>query len=447
VESRQFARLVCGPVSRNLIRTQFINKRAADSLAARPPAIAKRAFRHLAVVGVGMMGRGIGFMAASAGLRVSFLDATLDAARGGPAFARKLLERQVAAGRRRPEEIDEVLGRMSVTDDHRELAACDIVVEAVFEDREIKRDVWTRLDAVMAPDALLASNTSSLPISGLASFVRDPARFIGLHFFSPVERMPLVEVIRGGLTSDITLAHALDFVGQLRKTPIVVNDSRGFFTSRVFLSYCHEGQAMLAEGVAPALIENAARLGGMSVGPLAVTDEVSSELQWHLIRQAEEDLGSAFVPPVSYEVLRRFATEIGRPGRKAGRGFYDYPADGLKRLWPGLSELYRPAAVQPDVAEVRDRLLFIQSLEAARCLDEGVLTSAAEADLGSVLGIGFPAWTGGVVSFVETCGAKDFLARARRLSRLHGGRFEPSPWLEAHARRLSAASIKTGRVS
>jgi 3-hydroxyacyl-CoA dehydrogenase/enoyl-CoA hydratase/3-hydroxybutyryl-CoA epimerase len=245
--------------------------------------------------------------------------------------------------------------------------------------------------------------------------------------------MPLVEIILGKKTSEDTLARALDYVGQLRRTPIVVNDSRGFYTSRCFGTFLYEGMQMLAEGVIPALIENSARMAGMPVGPLTVADEVTIDLQWKVIRQAEQDLGKRFQRPVSYDVVRRFVEELKRPGRRFGAGFYDYPAGGRKRLWPGLASVYPPAAEQPDAAEVGMRLLHIQALEAARCMEEGVVTTAAEADLGSILGWGFPAWTGGALSYIDTIGVRKFVADCDRLAKRHGRRFKPSRWLRARA--------------
>ena len=344
--------------------------------------------------------------------------------------------------------------RIRPTASYSDLAGCDFVIEAVFEQREIKAEVTAKAEAVIAPTAVFASNTSTLPISGLAQASERPARFIGLHFFSPVEKMPLVEIIVGKKTSDETLARALDYVGQLRKTPIVVNDSRGFYTSRCFGTFLYEGMQMLAEGVTPALIENGARTAGMPVGPLAVADEVTIDLQWKVIRQTEQDLGKRFRRPVSYDVVRRFVEELKRPGRRFGAGFYDYPTSGRKRLWPGLASVYPPAAKQPDAAEVGTRLLHVQALEAARCIEEGVVTTAAEADLGSILGWGFPARE-------NPEGRKSADARsaslgpprvknmhpfnasytrhvalfARGLARRHGQRFKPSRWLRDRAER------------
>ena len=313
--------------------------------------------------------------------------------------------------------------------------AADLVIEAVFENRDIKADVTRKAEAVIPKNAVFASNTSTLPITGLAQASQRPTQFIGIHFFSPVDKMPLVEIILGKKTSEDTLARALDYVGQLRKTPIVVNDSRGFYTSRCFGTFVYEGMAMLQEGVSPALIENAAKMAGMPVGPLAVADEVTIDLQWKVIRQSEADLGRKFVKPVGYDVVQKFVEELKRPGRRFGAGFYDYPQDAKKHLWPGLAEVYPHAQQQLPVAEVQKRLLYIQALETTRCMEEGVLTTAAEADLGSILGWGFPAWTGGTLSYIDTIGIRPFVAECDRLAKRYGKRFKPSKWLRERADR------------
>ena len=303
----------------------------------------------------------------------------------------------------------------------------------MFEQRDIKADVTGRAEAAIGKDTVFASNTSTLPITGLAQASKRPRLFIGVHFFSPVDKMPLVEIILGKKTSPEALARALDYVAQLKKTPIVVNDSRGFYTSRVIGTIANEGQAMLAEGVAPALIENAARMAGFPVGPLAVSDEVTLELQWKIMRQTEQDLGARFVRPVGYDVLRKMI-DLGRLGRRQGGGYYDYPSDGAKHLWPGLREHWPVAAEQPDVQEVMKRFLFIEALESARCMEEGVITHPADADLGSILGIGYPAWTGGAISYIETFGIPEFVAECQRLAKRYGPRFKPTRTLRRMAR-------------
>jgi len=429
VERDYFARLAAGSVARNLVRTLFINRQRAEKLAARPAGIPPTDVTRVGVLGAGMMGAGLAYVLARSGIHCRVIDRTPEIAERATSYAERALQREIKSGRLDEDAAARVMDRIQPGVDFTVLDDCALVIEAVFEDREVKADVTRRAERVLPPGALFASNTSTLPISGLAEASRDPTRFIGLHFFSPVERMPLVEVIRGRQTSDETTAHALDLVRKLRKTPIVVNDSRGFFTSRVFATYCYEGQMLLMDGVNPALIENAGRFAGMPVGPLAVMDEVSLELQYHVVQQARADLGGEFVEPPSWPVLQLFVEELRRMGRKSGGGFYDYPAGEPKRLWAGLAEHYPPSAAQPSLDEVKTRLLYIQTLEAARCRQEGVVTSAADADLGSILGWGFPSWSGGALSLVDTIGAAEFVRVAKDLAARHGPRFEPCDWL------------------
>jgi 3-hydroxyacyl-CoA dehydrogenase/enoyl-CoA hydratase/3-hydroxybutyryl-CoA epimerase len=286
---------------------------------------------------------------------------------------------------------------------------------------------------VIPDTAIFASNTSTIPITGLAEASERPEKFIGIHFFSPVDKMPLVEIIVGKKTSDEAIARSLDYVQQLRKTPIVVNDSRGFYTSRCFMTFTNEGMTMVAEGISPALIENAAKMASMPVGPLAVIDEVTIELGYKIATQAEADLGDAFQPISGFDIMKKMVEELDRKGKRYGMGFYDYPEDGQKRLWPGLAELYPLAEQQPSVDEVKNRLLVIQALETARCYEEGVLTHPADADLGSIFGWGFPPWTGGTLSFIDTMSIGKFVAECDRLAAAYGPRFEVSDWLRARA--------------
>ena len=435
VESKYFGQLLSGNVARNLMRTMFINKGLADKLARRPAGPPKSQVRKLGILGSGMMGAGVAYVSALAGIEVVLLDSTRELAEKGKDYSNKLLAKDVGRGKKTQADADAVLARIKPTVSYDDLAGCDLVVEAVFENREIKADVTQKTEAVIPKNAVFASNTSTLPITGLAQASRRPAQFIGIHFFSPVDKMPLVEIIVGKKTSDDTLARALDYVAQLRKTPIVVNDSRGFYTSRCFGTFVYEGMAMLQEGVSPALIENAARMAGMPVGPLAVADEVTIDLQWKVIKQTEQDLGRKFVKPVAYEVVQKFVEELKRPGRRFGAGFYDYPQDAKKHLWPGLREVFPSAVVQLPVEEAEKRMLYIQALETTRCMEEGVVTTAAEADLGSILGWGFPAWTGGTLSFIDTIGIREFVAECERMSKRYGKRFKPSKWLKARAER------------
>jgi 3-hydroxyacyl-CoA dehydrogenase / enoyl-CoA hydratase / 3-hydroxybutyryl-CoA epimerase len=432
IESRYFAQLLLDPVSRNLIRTMFINKGLADKLVRRPKEFPTSRVTTLGVLGAGMMGAGIAYVSAKAGMQVVLLDRAQELAEKGRAYARSVLEKEIARGRATQPQADEVLARIEATTDYARLDRCDLVVEAVFESRETKADVSAKAEAAIGADAVLATNTSTLPITGLARAVRRADRFIGIHFFSPVEKMPLVEIIVGEQTSRQTLARALDYVAQLKKTPIVVNDSRNFYTSRVFSTFVHEGLAMLAEGVAPALIENAARMAGMPVGPLAVSDEVTLELQWQVLSQTERDLGSEFRKPAGYDVIRELAVNLKRPGKRFGKGFYEYPEDGAKHLWPGLEKIYPRCAEQPSVEELKRRFLHIQALEAASCVEEGIV-HPVDADLGSVLGWGYPAYTGGAISYIDTLGPARFVQECEQLARRHGERFQPSPWLMARA--------------
>ena len=435
IESKYFGKLLSGPVARNLMRTMFVNKGLADKLMRRPAGPPKSQVRRLGILGAGMMGAGVAYVSARAGIDVVLLDSTLELAEKGKEYSRNLLAKDVSRGKRTQADADAVLARIKPTASYDDLAGADLVIEAVFENREIKADVTARTEAVIPKNAVFASNTSTLPITGLAQASKRPAQFIGIHFFSPVDKMPLVEIILGKKTGEDTLARALDYVGQLRKTPIVVNDSRGFYTSRCFGTFVNEGVAMLQEGVNPALIENAAKMAGMPVGPLAVSDEVSIDLSWKVMRQTETDLGRRYQKPVSYDTVRRFVEELKRPGRRFGAGFYDYPQDGKKHLWPGLAEVFPRAAQQPSADEVMKRLLCIQALETTRCMEEGVVTTAAEADLGSILGWGFPAWTGGTLSYIDTLGIRNFVAECDRLAKRYGKRFKPSKWLRERAER------------
>jgi len=435
IESRYFGQLLAGSVARNLMRTMFVNKGLADKLARRPAGPPKSQVRRLGILGAGMMGAGVAYVSALAGMDVVLIDSTLELAEKGKEYSRRLLAKDVERGKRTQADVDAVLARIRPTVSYDDLAGVDLVIEAVFESREIKADVTGKAEAVIPRNAVFASNTSTLPISGLAQASKRPQQFIGIHFFSPVDRMPLVEIILGKKTSEDTLARALDYVGQLRKTPIVVNDSRGFYTSRCFGTFVYEGMAMLQEGVNPALVENVAKTAGMPVGPLAVADEVTIDLQWKVIRQTEHDLGRRFVKPVAYDVVRKFVEELKRPGRRFGAGFYDYPQDAKKHLWPGLAEAFPRAMQQPAVDEVQKRLMYIQALETTRCMEEAVVTTAAEADLGSILGWGFPAWTGGTLSYIDTIGIRPFVAECDRLAKRYGKRFKPSKWLRERAKR------------
>lgn len=434
IEARHFVRLCTTPEAKNMIRTLFFSMGEANKLAHRPKDVPVQKYGRVGILGAGMMGAGIAHVTAQAGIDVVLLDTTREQAEKGKTYSQGLLDRRVQQKRMSQAERDEVLARIRPTTDFADLRGCELVIEAVFESREIKAEVTRKAEAVLAPTALFASNTSTLPISGLAEASSRPENFIGLHFFSPVDRMQLVEIIRGRQTSDATLARAMDYVKKIRKTPIVVNDSRGFYTSRVFGTYVSEGLAMLGEGIAPALIENAGRMAGMPVGPLALADEVSLELMHRVRQQTMKDLGNAYRSGPGDGVLG-LMVEKGRVGKKAGKGFYEYPAGDKKRLWPGLADHFPAAASQPPVAEVIQRLMYVQSVETARCIEEKVVTDPREADVGSVLGWGFAPARGGTVSQIHSVGLPAFVADCERLAQAHGGRFAPPRLLREMAAR------------
>jgi 3-hydroxyacyl-CoA dehydrogenase / enoyl-CoA hydratase / 3-hydroxybutyryl-CoA epimerase len=429
LESRHFASLASDNVAHNMVRTLFFSMGDANKLKNRPKDVEKSDFKKIGILGAGMMGAGIANVTAMAGLEVVLLDSTLEAAEKGKAYSEDLLNKRVSRKRMTEEKRDGVLGLITPTTNFADLDGCDMVIEAVFEDRAIKADVTAKTEAVIADDTIFASNTSTLPITGLAEASSRPANFIGLHFFSPVDKMPLVEIIMGEKTGDVALARAMDFVKRIRKTPVVVNDSRGFYTSRVFATYVAEGLALLAEGVKPALIENAGRIAGMPVGPLALADEVSLTLMHHVGTQTQKDLGDKYQASPADPVVQKFVNELDRPGKKAGRGFYDYPEDGEKRLWPGLAEAFPVVDQQPDVDDVKKRLMYVQSVETARCIEENVVTSPEDADVGSILGWGFAPFHGGVCSMVDSIGIEDFVSECDRLAQAHGERFTPNKLL------------------
>ena len=434
IENRYFMPLAKGPVAKNLISTLFFQKNAIDGGGNRPRAEA-RPVRRVGVLGAGMMGAGIAWACASRGIPVVLLDVSREKAEHGKAHSEQLVAKRVGQGRWTEAQGQDVLASIQPTSDYADLKGCDLVIEAVFEDRGLKAEVTRAAEAAIGADALIASNTSTLPITSLATAVSDPARFVGLHFFSPVEKMPLVEIIRGEHSSDASLARAYDLVKRIGKTPIVVDDGRGFFTSRVFRTYTCEGLAMLAEGVPAAEIENAAWLAGLPVGPLAVMDEVSLGLLDHVRAQTRADLeaeGRAAPEQPGDAVLDRMLA-LKRLGRASGAGFYDYPAEGAKRLWPGLAETFGGSATVP-LQDLKDRLLAVQALESVRILDEGVLNSVAEANIGSIFGLGFPAWTGGVLQYINQYGLEAFVERAHELARLYGDRFLPPASLVERAR-------------
>lgn len=422
-EARAFAGILMEPTSAAMIRSLFQSKEALDK-GARRPDLPQKPVACLGVVGAGMMGAGIAHVAARAGIPVVLLDATIEAAQRGKAQSASLLEKEVQRKKLTPEARDAILDRITPSTEDAALAACDLVVEAVFEDPKVKAEVFARIEAATGPACILASNTSTLPISDLATTCRRPGQMIGLHFFSPVDRMALVEVIRGHQTADPAVAKALDLVRALRKTPIVVNDARFFYANRCIIPYINEGLRLVAEGVAPALVENAARMLGMPVGPLQLVDETSIELGVKIARATRAAMGAAY-PDAAVDAVLFAMAERGRLGRKAGAGFYAYDP-GAKRLglWSGLSDLWPPAVTQPDLPRVQQRLMMIQALEAVRALEEGVLTDLREGDVGAILGWGFAPWSGGPFSWLDRIGAARALEICAALEPL-GRRFAP----------------------
>lgn len=438
IETRYFTELTTGQVAKNLIGTFWFQLNEIKAGGSRPQGLAPYLTKKVGVLGAGMMGAGIAYVSAVAGIAVVLKDVDLAAADKGKARSAALLDKKVARGQLTAEQREATLARIHPTDSNADLAGCDLVIEAVFEDRALKASVSAAAQAVVGDDAVIASNTSTLPITGLAMAVPDPTKFIGLHFFSPVEKMPLVEIIKGARTSDATLAQGFDFVLQINKTPIVVNDSRGFFTSRVFGTFTNEGIAMLGEGVSAPMIETEARKAGMPVGPLAISDEVSLSLMSHIRAQTAKDLraeGRAPIEHPAFAVIDLLLSEYKRPGKAAGAGFYEYPANGQKYLWPSLKSRFEKADGQISPQDIRDRLLFIQALETVRCMEEGVLTSTADANIGSIFGIGFAAWTGGALQFINQYGLQDFVGRAQYLAEQYGERFSPPALLLEKAAR------------
>ncbi|AMN82298.1 3-hydroxyacyl-CoA dehydrogenase NAD-binding domain-containing protein [Pseudomonas azotoformans] len=428
IETRYFTELVTGQVAKNMIGTFWFQLNEINAGRSRPQGFAPYVTRKVGVLGAGMMGAGIAYVSASAGIDVVLKDINLAAAEKGKAHSAALLDKKVSRGQLTAEQRETTLARILPTASDDDLAGCDLIIEAVFEDRALKANVSAAAQNVVGADAVIASNTSTLPISGLATAVPDQAKFIGLHFFSPVDKMPLVEIIKGARTSDETLARGFDFVLQIKKTPIVVNDSRGFFTSRVFGTFTNEGIAMLGEGVAAPMIETEARKAGMPVGPLAVSDEVSLSLMSHIRQQTAKDLqaeGKAVPTHPATAVIDLLVNEYKRVGKAAGGGFYEYPNGGQKYLWPELKSRFERPDQRISPQDVRDRLLFIQAIETVRCVEEGVLMSTADANVGSIFGIGFAAWSGGALQFINQYGLNDFIARARYLAEQYGERFTP----------------------
>ncbi len=430
VESRYLTHLIVGQNSKNMIQAFFFDLQAIGSGALRPEGVPHFEAARLGVLGAGMMGAGIAYAAARAGIDVVLKDVSAEAAEKGKGYSVSLLEKAVERGRMTAEQKDEVLARITPTENAADLKGCNTVIEAVFEDPSLKTKVYGEVQDVVNDDALLASNTSTLPITELAEGVNRPEDFVGMHFFSPVEKMPLVEIIKGAKTSPAAVARAVDVVQQIKKTPIVVNDSRGFYTSRVYGTLLNEAAALLAEGVDPQTIERAATLAGFPAPPLAMLDEVSLTLTQHIRKATEEAAareGRTLPHHPAEEVIDRMVTEFGRKGKAAGAGFYEYPADGKKFLWPGLREHFTTPGVSVPLRDIQERYLFDMALETARCFEEGVIESTAAANIGSIMGIGFPPLYGGTVQYMVGYdgGLAGFVARARELAEAYGERFEP----------------------
>ena len=431
IESRWFAKILRSPEAAAMIRSLFVSMQELNKGARRPANVPPSTLKKIGVVGAGFMGAGIAQVSAGAGIEVVLIDRDQETADKGKAGLHKALSDRVLKGRMKGAERDALLEKITPTADYAALKDCDLVIEAVFEDRKVKFDVMAKIQAVIGDNAILGSNTSTLPITSLASEFKDAGRFIGVHFFSPVARMMLVELILGKQTGDKALAVALDFVRAIRKTPIVVNDSRGFYTSRVVGTYIREGHLMLTEGVPAAMIENVGRMAGMPVGPLSLNDEVAVDLAWKILKATEADLGAKAIDPRQKKLLEEMVEKRGRFGRKNGKGFYDYAPGQPKKLWPGLAEL-QPKKLDPDsidIEELKLRLLGIQALETARCFEEQVLTDVREADVGSILGFGFAPFSGGTLSWIDGIGTRKFVELCRELEKKYGARFAPNKLL------------------
>jgi 3-hydroxyacyl-CoA dehydrogenase/enoyl-CoA hydratase/3-hydroxybutyryl-CoA epimerase len=424
IEGRYFVDAATSQVARNMIKAFFFDLQAANSRGGAEVA----PFTKVGVLGAGMMGAAIAYVCAKAGMSVVLKDVSAEAAERGKGYSERLLDKAIGRGRMTEAGKADLLARITPSADPADLAGADLVIEAVFEDPALKHRVFAEIEDVVRPDALLCSNTSTLPITMLADGVRRQADFVGLHFFSPVDKMPLVEVIRGEKTSDAAVDRALGVVRQLRKTPIVVNDSRGFFTSRVIGTFTNEGVAMLAEGVPAASVEQASSQAGYPAPVLQLVDELTLTLPRKIRKEAASAAGDAWVPHPADAVIDRMVEEFDRPGRSGGAGFYEYVDGKRTRLWPGLAEHFGATAVNKvPFDDLKERMLFIEAIEAVKCYDEGVLTSVADANIGSILGIGFPGWTGGVLQYVNQYdgGIKGFVARAEELADRYGARFTP----------------------
>ena len=427
IETKYFTNLTLGEQSAAMIRSLFVNKLAAEKGMRRPEGLPVTKFSKVGVLGAGLMGAGIAYESAKAGMEVVLIDISQEAADKGKDYSQKLVDKAVGRGRLAKEKGEALLGKILPTTDYEALKGADLIIEAVFEDVGIKKDVTAKAEAVVGADTPFGSNTSTLPITQLQESWSKPENFIGIHFFSPVEKMPLVEMIMGEKTGDKALAVALDYVRAIKKTPIVVNDGRGFYTSRCVGSYNDEGDRMLSEGVAPALIENSGRMAGYPMGPLQLLDSVAIDLAVKIGKATIKALGDDYDPGPAHAVNVKMVEEFGRFGIKNGKGFYDYAEGSVKPsgLWPGLADAFPVSDEQPDPKDVRDRLIYRQTIDCIKCLEENILTNPAEGDIGSIFGWGFPPFTGGPFSYVDGVGVGAFVARAEELSAKYGERFEP----------------------
>ena len=426
IEVKYFCKLLADPVAKNMIRTLFVNKQAAEKGAQRPEGIPTVEIKKVGVLGAGLMGSGIAHVTAKAGMEVISLDRSMKEAEKSVAYTKKILDKSVSRGRMTQEKADAFLARITPTDNYDDLKDVDLIIEAVFERPDVKADVIKKTEAVIGKDVVFASNTSTLPIGGLAKNSSRPDQFIGMHFFSPVEKMPLLEIIPHEGTGDLALAAAFDYNKKIRKTPIVVKDVRGFFTNRVFPPYANEASLMVTEGISMALIENCAAKLGLPIGPLAVTDETTLKLGYDIMTSTKEEMGDEYEPTGSEEFYENMVTKWDRAGRRFGAGFYDYDENGKRLgLWKGMSDHYPLAEDQPSPEEVMERLLYAQLIPTAKCYAEGVVPDPQSADLGAIFGWGFPPYTGGPLSYIDTIGLEAFVTTADNLAQRHGARFTP----------------------
>ncbi|MGP4907083.1 3-hydroxyacyl-CoA dehydrogenase NAD-binding domain-containing protein [Psychrobacter faecalis] len=432
IESRFFVACVLSDVSKNMINSLWTQLNSIKKGQSRPQGFEKSKVSKVGILGAGMMGAGIAYVSAKAGMEVILIDTAIEGAEKGKSYSTKLLDKAISRGRSTEDKKQALLDLIKTTTSYDDLESCDLIIEAVFEDIDIKAQCTRQSEAVIPETAVYASNTSTLPITELAKASKRPNQFIGLHFFSPVDKMPLVEIIVGEKTDDATLAKGFDYVGQIGKTPIVVNDSRGFYTSRVFGTYVSEGIAMLAEGVHPRSIEVAGMKSGMPMPPLALQDEVSLSLSLHVMQQTKKAMeaeGKAFTPHPAMSVVEKMVKEFGREGKKVSKGFYDYPENGEKHLWTELTELYPTTDEQPSQQDLVDRLLYVQANETAKCYEENVVRTVADANIGSIFGWGFAPNQGGTLQFINSVGVDKFVARSRELAQKYGARFEPAQLL------------------